>query len=170
MAAARNIEYRWPLLDVRLVNLFLRIPSEENFFHGMGRYLHRRAVDGVVPDLVTWKKSKDMGLPVRNDVFNDASVSPSFVEELHPELKDLVEVEKLAAQAKAMDQSETKKNTELFSQIRRNLHNVKTIDYWLKQNRFSIFHMMKNTMSLISRIASSPVLLPPVMNGPMPRR
>ena len=27
MAAARKIEYRWPLLDVRLVKLFLGIPS-----------------------------------------------------------------------------------------------------------------------------------------------
>ena len=33
MAAARNIEYRWPLLDVRLVNLFLRIfPPRKTFF------------------------------------------------------------------------------------------------------------------------------------------
>jgi len=32
MAAARKIEYRWPLLDIRLVKLFLSIPSEENYY------------------------------------------------------------------------------------------------------------------------------------------
>lgn len=51
MAAARKIEYRWPLLDVRLVKLFLSIPAEETYFRGMGRYLHRRAINGVPPIL-----------------------------------------------------------------------------------------------------------------------
>jgi asparagine synthase (glutamine-hydrolysing) len=27
----------------------------------MGRYLHRRAIDGIVPNKVTWKPGKDMG-------------------------------------------------------------------------------------------------------------
>ena len=53
MASARKIEYRWPLLDIRLVKLFLSIPSEENYFRGMGRYLHRRAIAGVRPSDTT---------------------------------------------------------------------------------------------------------------------
>ena len=64
MAAGRKIEYRWPLLDIRLVRLFLSIPSEENYYRGMGRYLHRRAIDGIVPKMVTWKQSKDMGAAI----------------------------------------------------------------------------------------------------------
>ena len=87
---------------------------------------------------MTWKQTKDMGSPVRNDVFNDASVGPSFVDELHPELKDLVEVKKLAAQIEAIGHDESSRNRAMFFQIRRNLNNVKTIDYWLKQNRFSV--------------------------------
>ena len=138
MAAARNIEYRWPLLDVGLVSLFLRIPSEENYFRGMGRYLHRRAVDGVVPKIVTWKKSKDMGNLVRSDFHGELSVGPSFVDELHPELKDMVDPGKLTAQVRTMDQCETPKNRGLFFQIKRNIRNLKIIDYWLKQNLFSI--------------------------------
>lgn len=49
--------HRRPLLDVCLVRLFPDIPSEENFHRGIGRYLHRRAIDGVVPDTITSRLS-----------------------------------------------------------------------------------------------------------------
>jgi asparagine synthase (glutamine-hydrolysing) len=64
-AAAWGIDYRWPLWDVRLVQQYLSTPAIEKFGPGgMGRYLHRRAIHGVVPAKVAWKPSKDMGMPV----------------------------------------------------------------------------------------------------------
>ena len=62
MAASFGIEYAWPLLDQRLVQQWLSTPViwkvGEN---GIGRYLHRRAVEGVCPRQVNWKPNKDMG-------------------------------------------------------------------------------------------------------------
>ena len=64
-AAAWGIEYRWPLWDARLVQLYLSTPTIEKFGPGgIGRYLHRRAIDGIVPSKVVWRPSKLMGSPV----------------------------------------------------------------------------------------------------------
>jgi asparagine synthase (glutamine-hydrolysing) len=99
MAAGRKIEYSWPLLDVRLVQLFLSIPSEENFYRGMGRYLHRRAIDGIVPQMVAWKQGKDMG-PMNIDGYQIAAEELFALSDLHPIMKEYVDMEKLEYQIK----------------------------------------------------------------------
>jgi asparagine synthase (glutamine-hydrolysing) len=95
MAAGRGIEYRWPLLDVRLVRLFLSIPSGENYHHGIGRYLHRRAVDEVLPKTVSWKESKNMGaqMDFYSSTADHSRQSP--VSGLHPELAAYIDMDKL---------------------------------------------------------------------------
>ena len=133
MAAARKIEYRWPLLDVRLVKLFLSIPSEENYYRSMGRYLHRRAIDGVVPNLVTWKKSKNMGNITGSDHPGLMDMEPVSITDLDPELTKLLDVNKLNEQIVAMAKSENKKIDDLSFQFRRNWQTVKNLDQWLKQ-------------------------------------
>ena len=131
MAAARKIEYRWPLLDIRLVKLFLSIPSEENYYRGMGRYLHRRAIEGVVPKLVTWKKGKDMGNIMGPDHSGRMDTVPNT--DLHPELTKLIDVKKFNEQITAMAQSKTGKDDGLTFQFRRNGQTVKNLDIWLKE-------------------------------------
>jgi len=65
MAAGHGLDYRWPLLDVRLIAFFLAMPAEETLGPGgMDRYLHREAVAGVLPELVV-RHGKSMGPPVR---------------------------------------------------------------------------------------------------------
>ncbi len=62
IAAAYGVDYRWPLLDAQLVQHYLSTPSIEKYGpHGTTRYLHRRAIDGIVPDSIAWKPSKSMG-------------------------------------------------------------------------------------------------------------
>lgn len=99
MASGRKIDYRWPLLDIRLVRLFLSIPSEENYSRGMGRYLHRRAIEGVVPQLVTWKQSKDMGTILGGEEANDLDQLRSFTfDSLHSALWAHLDTDKLQQQ------------------------------------------------------------------------
>ncbi|MDO8652616.1 MAG: asparagine synthase-related protein [Undibacterium sp.] len=63
VAAMSGVDYRWPLLDVRLIQQYLSTPSLEKYGpNGMGRYLHRRAMEGMAPAMVQWKVSKDMGM------------------------------------------------------------------------------------------------------------
>lgn len=61
LAQSYRVDYRWPLFDRALMQQFLRTPAIEKRHKSMGRYLHRRAVAGSIPDAITWKQSKDMG-------------------------------------------------------------------------------------------------------------
>lgn len=62
LAASYGVEYCWPLLDAQLIRQFLRTPAIEKVGPGgLGRYLHRRAMEGIAPPMVQWRPSKDMG-------------------------------------------------------------------------------------------------------------
>lgn len=69
MAQSHRVEYRWPLYDRALIQQYLKTPALEKRSKAMGRYLHRRAVAGSIPDSITWQQSKDMGVLV-DDAFN----------------------------------------------------------------------------------------------------
>ncbi|PIV30356.1 MAG: hypothetical protein COS35_07230, partial [Zetaproteobacteria bacterium CG02_land_8_20_14_3_00_50_9] len=99
MAASRKLEASWPLLDVRLINLFLSIPASEKHANGISRFLHRRAINGIVPDKVTWKKSKDMGN------FNKQTpiIAPDTpLQNIHPDLLKMIDIEKVHTQLKTI--------------------------------------------------------------------
>lgn len=70
IAATYGIEYRWPLVERRLVEAFLGVPSIERHRDGIGRNLHRRANIGRLPDDVAWH-AKSMGA-VRPEVHPSA--------------------------------------------------------------------------------------------------
>jgi len=54
-AAARRMEYRCPLLDIRLVEFHLAVPAHLKRKNGYGRYLFRRAIDGIIPPEIQWR-------------------------------------------------------------------------------------------------------------------
>ena len=61
VASSFGLEYRWALLDARLMQQYLHTPAIWKFGEGFGRYIHRRAVTGMVPESVAWKPDKSMG-------------------------------------------------------------------------------------------------------------
>lgn len=61
IAQSHGVEYRWPLFDRKLMVQYLETPAIEKRHQRMGRYLHRRAVVGTIPDKITWKQGKEMG-------------------------------------------------------------------------------------------------------------
>ncbi|WP_162932360.1 asparagine synthase-related protein [Solimonas sp. K1W22B-7] len=93
-AASWGIEYRWPLWDARLVQQYLSTPSiEKRGPRQMGRYLHRRAIDGVVPERVAWKPSKDMGRFIQwpDGPALSGSQIRALAGNLHPAVAELVD-------------------------------------------------------------------------------
>lgn len=60
-ARAFGIEYRWPLLDAELVQQFLDTPTVWKMARGQGRFLHKSAMAGLLPDEVLRYTSKHMG-------------------------------------------------------------------------------------------------------------
>ena len=61
LAHSHGVDYRWPLLDHRLIQQCLSTPSVDKAGREFDRLLHRRAMDGVVASAVNWKRDKDMG-------------------------------------------------------------------------------------------------------------
>ncbi|MEI6335872.1 MAG: asparagine synthase-related protein [Methylococcaceae bacterium] len=111
MAASYGIDYRWPLWDVRLVQQYLSTPGIEKVGpKGIGRYLHRRAIDKVVPKRVAWKPSKNMGYGQLLQDFKGAGLIALVQEarqweaDLHPDLSDLIDRPKLRLQLKQAEQ------------------------------------------------------------------
>jgi asparagine synthase (glutamine-hydrolysing) len=106
IAASYGVQYRWPLLDARLVQQYLSTPSIEKMGPGgLGRYLHRRAVDGLVPDCITWRRGKDVGPPLphrqvwaREDLARTLETARRIEPKLHPAIADVVDCERLREQ------------------------------------------------------------------------
>ncbi|MGB0712109.1 MAG: asparagine synthase-related protein [Gammaproteobacteria bacterium] len=102
MAKAQGVDYRWPLLDARLIQQYLSTPSIEKVGpKGVGRYLHRRAVSGLVPAAVAWNSSKAMGTRSEFHAFSSAyfaevcEVLKETIEGLNPDIAELLDRERL---------------------------------------------------------------------------
>jgi asparagine synthase (glutamine-hydrolysing) len=58
LAAQKRVEPRYPFFDRRLMEFCLAIPSNLKFRDGWGRWILRRAMEGVLPPEVQWRKQK----------------------------------------------------------------------------------------------------------------
>lgn len=58
LAQQHGLEYRYPFLDVKLLEFFYSLPSEYKYRDGMGRYLFRQIMDGILPDKIRMRTHK----------------------------------------------------------------------------------------------------------------
>jgi len=59
--AMHGVEGRYPFFDRRLAEYCLSLPADQKLADGYSRIVARRAMNGVVPDMVRWRAGK--GLP-----------------------------------------------------------------------------------------------------------
>ena len=64
-AQAQKVEYRYPLLDKRLLEFYLALPAEMKRKYGWGRYILRKSMEGLVPKDIQWRDDK-MGTTIPN--------------------------------------------------------------------------------------------------------
>ncbi len=139
VAASYGVEFRWPLLDTRLVQQYLSTPSIEKADRTAGRYLHRRAVEGVVPAKVAWKSSKDMSGPedrARAAAGQGGRVAPGRVEQarrqvahLHPALEEVIDVDRFRRQIAAA--ADLPLSPPARTQFASNVTRLRTLNHWL---------------------------------------
>lgn len=135
VATKYGLEYSWPLLDIRLIQFFLSVPNNQKRGRrqkaGIGRYLHRQALEGELPKNILWKQ-KSMGQPISN---RSHQVLKQFLNEqkqvinypdLNPELQ------------KVLSESEFKNLSEKATSTRKNwypsaskLQRVYQLNRWL---------------------------------------
>jgi Asparagine synthase. len=137
MGASYGIDYRWPLWDVRLVQQYLSTPSIEKVGpRGMGRYLHRRAIDAVVPKRVAWKPSKDMGYGQLHKMQHQrlktlAADTERWLADLAPALVDLIDQDKLQRQLQQLKQGAGEREQGLGFFFTRQIASLHQLHRWL---------------------------------------
>lgn len=57
-AFAENIEPRYPFLDRRLIEFCLALPLEQKINNGWSRIILRKAMEGILPPEIQWRKDK----------------------------------------------------------------------------------------------------------------
>jgi asparagine synthase (glutamine-hydrolysing) len=120
------------MLDIRLVRLFLAIPSEENFYRGIGRYLHRRAIDRIVPKIVAWKEGKNMGMRIKQDQSKNNHLLRFSLSDLHPVMARYIDIKRFGQQIEQLPSILDKgmiDNKRI--QIARNIRAVKNVCAWM---------------------------------------
>ncbi len=96
LAAAYNIEYAWPLLDIRLIELFLSVPAEYKWHQGITRYLHREAMKEKIPESIRAQPTKEMGnIKPFPSISSSTQANRLFSEPQHPLTQKIVNIKKL---------------------------------------------------------------------------
>jgi len=57
-AAAFGLDVRYPFFDRRLIELSVSFPATTKLRQGWPRYIFRRAMDGILPEAVQWRRRK----------------------------------------------------------------------------------------------------------------
>jgi asparagine synthase (glutamine-hydrolysing) len=58
ISMAHSLESRLPFMDYRLVEFVFTLPAEFKLKYGMGKFIHRKAMKGIVPDYILKNKIK----------------------------------------------------------------------------------------------------------------
>jgi asparagine synthase (glutamine-hydrolysing) len=74
-AARWGLDYRYPLLDRRLLEFCLALPPEQYVRQGWTRYLFRRTIDGLVPASLPWQRDKRDPVNARHNATQHAGLS-----------------------------------------------------------------------------------------------
>lgn len=62
---ANSLEARSPFLDHKLMEFAASIPPELKLKNGEGKYLLKKAMTGILPDEVIWRKKMGFGVPIK---------------------------------------------------------------------------------------------------------
>ncbi|QUL37817.1 asparagine synthase-related protein [Erythrobacter sp. JK5] len=132
-AASYGMDYRFPLLDRRLIQQFFATPSIEKRRRDMGRYLHRRAVAGRIPDRIAWQVGKSMGGFIGGRPPLEDPPAMAF-EELPDVLRSIIDPAAFADTAQALHRSRDRFED---SDMRRRMYfwQLRQVSIWLDETR-----------------------------------
>jgi len=58
LAQSARLEYRYPFLDVKLIEFYHSLPSTLKYKNGVGRYIIRKAMEDILPSEICWRDDK----------------------------------------------------------------------------------------------------------------
>ncbi len=80
MTMAHSVEGRVPFLDKRLVELALNMPSDTKIKGGQTKYILKKAVEGIIPDEIIWRKKQGFGTPIGEWLKDDSPISKKMTD------------------------------------------------------------------------------------------
>lgn len=83
MAELAGIQVRYPLLDYRLAEVAARVPVDLKLRGFEKRHIFKRAMSGILPHEVLYKKKHGMGVPVSTWLLNDPQLHAFAQDVLH---------------------------------------------------------------------------------------
>lgn len=131
IAAQYGIEYRWPLLDKRLIELYLSLPQPLNLKAGLERFVYRAAVKPYIHRQLYGNKGKKMGRPVIAD--KDFYIREPAVQfyQLHKILQNIINRDKYIKQVQLFeDGGADEQSNYLYA---RNIVKIKQLDVFFKK-------------------------------------
>jgi asparagine synthase (glutamine-hydrolysing) len=130
LAASYGVDYRWALLDRRLMQQYLSTPAIEKWGNGYGRYLHRRAIAGIVPPAVAWNPSKDLGAPA-TPLPTASTRLTKFLQwsDIHPAIQAILNPRQYVRQVAAINQPSALSSPAW--DVLASLTSVSTLNSWL---------------------------------------
>lgn len=134
MYASRfGLEFRYPMFDRQLMIQVLQTPTIDRFAYGIQRYLHRRAVEPRLPDVMRVIRKNRMGRRIAPWPWELWHKMGPTVPDLGPRVKDLLDAGRLAEFEKhlCLDGSAFNAlgyNKKAFLFV--NYHLLKVLDYW----------------------------------------
>ena len=130
VAQSYGVDMRWPLLDRNLVAQYLRTPSIEKRCKSMGRFLHRRAIAGTVPDSIVWKRTKSLGGAAQWSL-DTTNPCPTAWEDLPAIFQEVVDPQKLDSAQAAVANGYTKRDEAIHRLRRRGLQVLELASNWV---------------------------------------
>jgi asparagine synthase (glutamine-hydrolysing) len=85
LASSYDIEYRFPLLDIRLLEFFISIPPELKYRDGTNRYLMRQATRGLLPDSIRLRNDKSISECPDHENLIKNSLNRGHLPDLNPD-------------------------------------------------------------------------------------
>jgi len=109
-----GFEYRYPLLDKELLELWFSIPQEHTFLNFESRILYREALKGILTESIRTRKEKGELLRI-SDTFNKAekTVPLIFNKIRNGEIKFLDEIFNHQRLVQKVSEAQFKKNNDL---------------------------------------------------------
>ncbi|MDC0584470.1 asparagine synthase-related protein [Bacteroidales bacterium] len=98
MARQHGIQYRFPLLDKKLMDFYISLPDEYKYQNNIGRYLYRVTIEKYLPKEIAWRNDK-AGATVPNIMLrflNDYAVLVKLLDDFKKEesTKDIFDFKK----------------------------------------------------------------------------
>jgi len=79
MASISSIEARVPFLDHRLVELAFSMPMQLKLKNNTTKYILKKAVEGIIPDEIIYRKKKGFGTPVSEWLKEDKEIQEKLI-------------------------------------------------------------------------------------------